>query len=519
MRLTYADAFRELAPVPRYYISEFGCRFLLSWIDRWKRHVRERFPDAHTRQLNDALAHHTVARSGNVDGSSATIITTTDEAETTHAAGDKDRSGGDMVETTEKSPESETAANDDEERRARDVPLAAPPLEPDNGEPATSTAGSSGADGAFLGGAESLNASHGSAGEDRLRWNPGTERASARAERARPLKHSPRAWEAQGAHTPPSASSTGHVPSPIAEAASSVPMEVSSAAVAPSPTTTVDMSCATDVAVRHDHQEAHSFTPTEARELGLPMTPVYASDAPGILSTRDDSGVPRGGPPGAAPIPLLDPWTDDGEDDDEEERDRDMSPAPLVKDVRVTFPVAKALPPRAPIDHGANHVTTVVRPRLATEPSGDAPSKEKDDIARLKRENNKFRRVMTLAHKLYARQRFTELGNVLSTYNIGPSQPGHGNGVVPDAGSSGPNVIRIGDRVVVGRARRLDGVIKYFGPTAFAPGDWVGIELDADEGKNSGEVNGIRYFHSRRGRGVFVKAAMLRPDAEATASV
>ena len=122
---------------------------------------------------------------------------------------------------------------------------------------------------------------------------------------------------------------------------------------------------------------------------------------------------------------------------------------------------------------------------------------------------------MTLAHNLYARQRFTELGNVLSTYSVTPSQVGAiPLGVGSDNSKSGQNIIRIGDRVVVGRARRLDGVIKYYGPTAFAPGDWVGIELDSDEGKNSGEVNGIRYFHSRRGRGVFVKAAMLRADSE-----
>ena len=135
----------------------------------------------------------------------------------------------------------------------------------------------------------------------------------------------------------------------------------------------------------------------------------------------------------------------------------------------------------------------------------DMQMKEKtDEAARLKRENNKLRRVMTLAHKLYARQRFTELGNVLSTYQV--------SGAAVGTAETAAHSIRIGDRVVVGRARRLDGVIKYYGPTAFAPGDWVGIELDSDEGKNSGEVNGIRYYHCRRGHGVFVKADMLVPE-------
>ncbi|CAH0695468.1 unnamed protein product [Spodoptera exigua] len=51
------------------------------------------------------------------------------------------------------------------------------------------------------------------------------------------------------------------------------------------------------------------------------------------------------------------------------------------------------------------------------------------------------------------------------------------------------------------------GVIAYAGPTHFAPGTWIGIELDAPTGKNDGSVGGQRYFECRPRHGIFV-----RPD-------
>jgi len=33
-------------------------------------------------------------------------------------------------------------------------------------------------------------------------------------------------------------------------------------------------------------------------------------------------------------------------------------------------------------------------------------------------------------------------------------------------------------QVVVGKSRRLEGVIRYFGEVMFSDGDWVGIELE-----------------------------------------
>eukprot|EP00191_Tetraselmis_sp_GSL018_P024323 CAMPEP_0177623662 /NCGR_PEP_ID=MMETSP0419_2-20121207/29022_1 /TAXON_ID=582737 /ORGANISM="Tetraselmis sp., Strain GSL018" /LENGTH=91 /DNA_ID=CAMNT_0019124229 /DNA_START=267 /DNA_END=542 /DNA_ORIENTATION=+ len=55
-------------------------------------------------------------------------------------------------------------------------------------------------------------------------------------------------------------------------------------------------------------------------------------------------------------------------------------------------------------------------------------------------------------------------------------------------------------------------VIRYFGPTMFAPGDWVGMELERPEGKNSGTVKGIQYFKCAPNCGLFVKSSILRAE-------
>jgi CAP-Gly domain len=54
------------------------------------------------------------------------------------------------------------------------------------------------------------------------------------------------------------------------------------------------------------------------------------------------------------------------------------------------------------------------------------------------------------------------------------------------------------------------GVVRFIGTTHFSTGQWIGIELDDDTGKNDGSVQGQRYFDCSPGRGIFV-----RPDTVA----
>ncbi|KAI1213633.1 CAP-Gly domain-containing protein [Annulohypoxylon truncatum] len=63
--------------------------------------------------------------------------------------------------------------------------------------------------------------------------------------------------------------------------------------------------------------------------------------------------------------------------------------------------------------------------------------------------------------------------------------------------------------IAVGQSIRLsDGrnaTVRYVGQTHFAAGDWVGVELEDDSGKNDGAVQGERYFDCSPGRGMFVR--------------
>lgn len=74
------------------------------------------------------------------------------------------------------------------------------------------------------------------------------------------------------------------------------------------------------------------------------------------------------------------------------------------------------------------------------------------------------------------------------------------------------NPFLLGDSVVIGTSKQCHGVIRYYGPVAFSHGDFVGLELDAPDGKNNGTVNGIPYFSCSEMCGLFVRASMLRPE-------
>uniref|UniRef100_A0A2A4JK86 CAP-Gly domain-containing protein n=1 Tax=Heliothis virescens TaxID=7102 RepID=A0A2A4JK86_HELVI len=69
----------------------------------------------------------------------------------------------------------------------------------------------------------------------------------------------------------------------------------------------------------------------------------------------------------------------------------------------------------------------------------------------------------------------------------------------------------LGESVAL-RLSSSTGVIAYTGPTHFASGTWIGVELDAPTGKNDGSVGGTRYFECRARHGIFVRPDKLVHD-------
>ena len=53
------------------------------------------------------------------------------------------------------------------------------------------------------------------------------------------------------------------------------------------------------------------------------------------------------------------------------------------------------------------------------------------------------------------------------------------------------------------------GTVRFVGQPHFAAGDWVGVELEDDSGKNDGSVQGERYFDCEMGRGMFLRPTAL----------
>lgn len=66
----------------------------------------------------------------------------------------------------------------------------------------------------------------------------------------------------------------------------------------------------------------------------------------------------------------------------------------------------------------------------------------------------------------------------------------------------------IGDVVLLDLSR--EGVVKYIGTVRFAPGEWIGIELNNHHGKHNGVINGYRYFQCSNNKGIFVKRNRIR---------
>ncbi len=47
--------------------------------------------------------------------------------------------------------------------------------------------------------------------------------------------------------------------------------------------------------------------------------------------------------------------------------------------------------------------------------------------------------------------------------------------------------------------------VRFFGSVHYAPGDWLGVELEAPMGKNNGTIKGVEYFKCPSQHGMMVR--------------
>ena len=69
--------------------------------------------------------------------------------------------------------------------------------------------------------------------------------------------------------------------------------------------------------------------------------------------------------------------------------------------------------------------------------------------------------------------------------------------------------LKIGSRVLV-KDKNLEGTVRFSGTTLFAPGKWIGIELDEPKGKNNGVIQGKVYFQCQENYGLMVRQNQLQ---------
>ncbi len=64
--------------------------------------------------------------------------------------------------------------------------------------------------------------------------------------------------------------------------------------------------------------------------------------------------------------------------------------------------------------------------------------------------------------------------------------------------------LAVGSRVLV-KDKGLEGTVRFIGTTLFAPGKWIGIELEEFKGKNNGIIQGKVYFQCPENCGLMVR--------------
>ncbi|KAG8695388.1 hypothetical protein FRC09_009176 [Ceratobasidium sp. 395] len=60
------------------------------------------------------------------------------------------------------------------------------------------------------------------------------------------------------------------------------------------------------------------------------------------------------------------------------------------------------------------------------------------------------------------------------------------------------------------------GIVRFVGTASFAPGKWVGVELNAPNGKNDGTVKDVTYFTCPPNHGVFVRPSQVKLISQPT---
>ncbi|XP_062429528.1 CAP-Gly domain-containing linker protein 4 [Rhea pennata] len=76
------------------------------------------------------------------------------------------------------------------------------------------------------------------------------------------------------------------------------------------------------------------------------------------------------------------------------------------------------------------------------------------------------------------------------------------------ANTEGPVKLHEGSQVLLTSSNEM-GTIRYIGPTEFAPGIWLGLELRSAKGKNDGSVGEKRYFTCKPNHGVLVRPSRV----------
>uniref|UniRef100_A0A6I8PTE2 CAP-GLY domain containing linker protein family, member 4 n=1 Tax=Xenopus tropicalis TaxID=8364 RepID=A0A6I8PTE2_XENTR len=75
-------------------------------------------------------------------------------------------------------------------------------------------------------------------------------------------------------------------------------------------------------------------------------------------------------------------------------------------------------------------------------------------------------------------------------------------------GIEGPVKLHQGSQVLLTSSNEM-ALIRYIGPTDFAPGVWLGLELRSAKGKNDGSVGEKRYFHCKAQHGILVRPSRV----------